>query len=152
MVCGSFQAAVFLSQSHLDIRMIPVSRVCQFGYFLLLVSVDCRVACDEFAVLDLFNSVISYLGILWYPLYSKILSSLWGVAFYIRNKNLTRFNHQEDTIELRMLGMSAPVYTNISFPFTPLPMLLAPYVPHDNPTGGTEREGWAPIEGCAFRV
>lgn len=31
--------------------------------------------------------------------------------------------------------MSAPVYTNITFPFTPVPALMAPYVSHDNPTG-----------------
>ncbi|OLP89576.1 Beta-galactosidase [Symbiodinium microadriaticum] len=35
----------------------------------------------------------------------------------------------------QMLGMSAPIYTNITFPFTPVPALMAPYVSHDNPTG-----------------
>ena len=34
-----------------------------------------------------------------------------------------------------MLGMSAPIYTNITFPFTMVPALMAPYVSHDNPTG-----------------
>ena len=26
-----------------------------------------------------------YLGILWYTIYSKIISSFWGIVFYIRN-------------------------------------------------------------------
>ena len=29
--------------------------------------------------------VVFYLGILWYPIYGKIISSFWGIVFYIRN-------------------------------------------------------------------
>ena len=36
---------------------------------------------------------------------------------------------------LRMLGISVPIYTNITFPFTGIPLLLAPYVSRQNPTG-----------------
>ena len=29
--------------------------------------------------------IVFYLGIRWYPLHSKILSSFWGIVYYIRN-------------------------------------------------------------------
>lgn len=35
----------------------------------------------------------------------------------------------------QMLGISVPIYTNITFPFTGVPLLLAPYVSRQNPTG-----------------
>ncbi|CAJ1429509.1 unnamed protein product [Effrenium voratum] len=34
----------------------------------------------------------------------------------------------------QMLGLATPIYTNITFPFTPVPLLLAPYVSSRNPT------------------
>ena len=36
----------------------------------------------------MFQGVVFYLEILWYPLSSKILSSFWGIVFYIRNRIL----------------------------------------------------------------
>lgn len=45
-----------------------------------------------------------------------------------------------DGTPLRMLGISVPIYTNIHFPFTSLPLLMAPYVSSSNPTGG--RRPW----------
>ena len=32
-----------------------------------------------------FTRVVFYLGILWYPIWSKIISSFWGIVLYIRN-------------------------------------------------------------------
>ena len=47
----------------------------------------------------------------------------------------------------RMLGISVPIYTNITFPFTPVPLLMAPYVSHENPTG---RKLFDACEGSIF--
>ena len=34
---------------------------------------------------DKMSSNVFYLGILWYPIWRKILSSFWGIVSYIRN-------------------------------------------------------------------
>eukprot|EP00439_Symbiodinium_sp_Y106_P078352 s153_g17.t1 len=58
---------------------------------------------------------------------------------YIQARELSFDDSQWNEVPIpsnwQMLGMSAPIYTNITFPFTMVPALMAPYVSHDNPTG-----------------
>ena len=45
-------------------------------------------------------SVVFYVGILWYPIQSKILSSFWGIVSYIRNIILLGSTTKKNTTHL----------------------------------------------------
>ena len=45
-----------------------------------------------------FTTVVFYLGILWYPIWSKIISSFWGIiSILYEEHNLLGLSHQKKT-------------------------------------------------------
>ncbi|CAK8998248.1 unnamed protein product [Durusdinium trenchii] len=57
--------------------------------------------------------------------------------FQARQKSFD--DHHWDEVPIpsnwQMLGICTPIYTNITFPFTSVPLLMAPFVGRNNPTG-----------------
>ena len=49
------------------------------------------------------SSTVFYLGILWYPLYSKIISSFWGIVFYIRNIILLGLTTKKNITHMKLV-------------------------------------------------